>query len=1333
PTLTAVEAFAFAPAAPSSGTFYLDQVKLYSNIGGLPSGPKASLSASSYSVDEGGTAVITVTLDMTSTQAITVSYVMTDITAVAGVDYTDTSSSLVFAPDEVLLTFTVATIDNSVYDPNKTIQLEIMNPVNAGLGSPKTAILTILENEAPPQPPIAPENVWVVENFENGLPSGFDGYGNPVGFVTWGSAANTFISTLAVTPTEPLAPPIWLEPNHLLQVDYDIAGGGYGGFTHAFSNEALDTWLSQDWANYEGVSFWVYGVDSGGEINFDIFDNRTTTGDSCERWTYIFLDDFSGWQYFEVPFTDFVRKGWQPDYAPNDGLTLTEVWGYAFGFPVGVGAQTNYIENVGLKMETLVVDDFATGVPMGTDSFGNTIGFMTWGNVTNTYITTTQVVSTSPLNFPLPLGGNNFLQVDYDIAAGGWGGFTHLFTNETVDTWISQNWITYEGMSFWVYGTESGGDINIDIFDNKTTSGDSCERWTYIFPDNFSGWRYLAVPFSDFTRKGWQPGGAPNDGLTLTEVWGYAFGFPADVGARTNYLELVTTYGNVTPPPQEPKVSFGSWGYSVMEGEEVTVTVKLNVPLTYPVTVTFATEGGTTIPDRDYLVVSETFSFAPGEIEQSFGITTLDDIKYEGDQTVGLRLSDPISVTLGAVDKVDLTIEDNDPYDPMLVEDFETYPYLYDTWGLATLSTTEVISGSGMALPGQWLYENILQASTAEAGVASYSPPGNGFGPTFAQSADWSAADGLSLWYYGQNSGETITVTVDDNRLPDPGPTGWELVWSDEFSGTAGSAVDNNNWTHEIGGEGWGNNELEYYTDSTENSYQDGAGNLVIKAQEVDPEDEPLDCHYGECEYTSARLITAGKFEMAYGRVEASIKVPYGQGIWPAFWMLGNDIFADGWPQCGEIDIMENIGSEPNIVHGTIHGPGYSGGNGIGSGYTLDTGNFSDDFHTFAVEWEPTEIRWYVDDDPNPYYTVTVDDIPDGTEWVFDHPFFIILNVAVGGAWPGYPDATTVFPQTMSVEYVRVYQAADTAERFDASFVDSFSGWQQVQLPFDVFTRSTFQPDGAPNDGLGLDEVWGYSFGMADDSTATLDQIRLYTGEVDLPTVQLETAESSVLEGSGATITVTLDQPYYMPVSVDYATADGTALAGQDYITSTGTLTFPAGTTSQTFEIVTNQDTLDELDETVLITLSNPDNAILGAVDEATLTIEDDDEPVVLPVVSFAQAAYGVTESGTAVITVTLDITPTSAVTVTYTTADGTAIAGSDYLTSTGTLVFAPGETRLTFEVATLEDATQEVDETILLTLSNPEGATLGEVDEATLTIVDPTYQVFMPFIINKP
>lgn len=249
---------------------------------------------------------------------------------------------------------------------------------------------------------------------------------------------------------------------------------------------------------------------------------------------------------------------------------------------------------------------------------------------------------------------------------------------------------------------------------------------------------------------------------------------------------------------------------------------------------------------------------------------------------------------------------------------------------------------------------------------------------------------------------------------------GRKLVFRDEFTGVQGAAIDSTKWTAEIGGNGWGNQELEYYTNSTDNAFLDGSGSLVIKAVKLVPP-LTLSCWYGPCQYTSARLITKGKFDLKYGRFEARIKIPRGQGVWPAFWMLGNNIDNVGWPTCGELDIMENIGREPSTVHGTMHGPGYSGANGIGAPFSLpNNAAFADAFHVFAIEWSTNEIHWYVDG--SEYKTVRPQDLPAGSQWVFDHPFFVILNFAVGGQWPGSPDTSTTFPQTMTVDYVRVYR-----------------------------------------------------------------------------------------------------------------------------------------------------------------------------------------------------------------------------------------------------------------------------------------------------------------------
>ena len=254
-----------------------------------------------------------------------------------------------------------------------------------------------------------------------------------------------------------------------------------------------------------------------------------------------------------------------------------------------------------------------------------------------------------------------------------------------------------------------------------------------------------------------------------------------------------------------------------------------------------------------------------------------------------------------------------------------------------------------------------------------------------------------------------------DPKRPQP-RSGWTLVWSDEFSGTDGSSPDATRWTYDVGGNGWGNRELEYYTNHPENARIE-KGNLVITARK----ESYAGADGVTRDYTSTRLKTQDLFVQTYGRVEARIKTPRGQGMWPAFWMLGQDIPTVGWPKCGEIDIMENIGKEPATIHGSLHGPSTTAPTSdLTATFTLPSGqNFADEFHIYAVEWDPDTVRFSVDS--NLYATFRSSDWPAGGKWVFDHPFFIILNLAVGGDWPGSPDASTKFPQTMLIDYIRVY------------------------------------------------------------------------------------------------------------------------------------------------------------------------------------------------------------------------------------------------------------------------------------------------------------------------
>jgi beta-glucanase (GH16 family) len=270
-------------------------------------------------------------------------------------------------------------------------------------------------------------------------------------------------------------------------------------------------------------------------------------------------------------------------------------------------------------------------------------------------------------------------------------------------------------------------------------------------------------------------------------------------------------------------------------------------------------------------------------------------------------------------------------------------------------------------------------------------------------------------------SGFTDSAVASGTYTISSGQT-WTLIWSDEFNGPAGSSPNPANWNYDTGGGGWGNAELEYYCAPTSgtpcnpgnpNIYLDGNGNLVIKA-----------INSGGT-WTSGRMNTNGKFQVQYGRIEARMKLPVGAGIWPAFWMLGTNIGSVGWPTCGEQDIMEWVPQyTPTTTSSHIHGPGYSGSKGIGADFTFPNGGRTDDasYHVYGVIWAANKLQFYRDDYTKPFLTLTPANIPAGTQWVYNHPFNILLNLAIGGGFPGNPDASTPNPAIVLVDWVRVYQ-----------------------------------------------------------------------------------------------------------------------------------------------------------------------------------------------------------------------------------------------------------------------------------------------------------------------
>jgi len=976
--------------------------------------------------------------------------------------------------------------------------------------------------------------------------------------------------------------------------------GFYGGFGRTFPVDLSGTTHFNFWINPDA------GQDYTLEINLQEDDNDDGAADT------VFDDEFQyncvvgpagpcavaggGWQLVSIPLADFFDDNSfftggngvldpTPASRGGNGELINVVIAVIGNTGSDATFRTDYwtfTRGPFVPDFRQIIDDFESGVAPGTPCAPNVppLNFCTFSGAGSTVAISNPATPPAPV---LPAVGtpNSVLQMDVDVTS--YAGFIHGF--EAGGEWVSQDWSTSEGFSLWFHGTGSGTTVFIDILDNRNpgSTTDDAERWTVDFVDNFVGWQLLEFPFTSFVRK--EIGnGAPNDGFGRFEVHGWALGTLGTDGPRVYYVDEVSIYGVSEPPALA--VSFALIDTEIEEGTTGDVTVKLNRPFgsedPAQVSVDFATDIAGAVAGEEYTPTSGTLTFTNGgPIELTFPIETFDDTKFEGDERIVLRLSNPVDVELGSTQARALIV-DNDPFDPLLLDDFEQGAFLWETEGPVELDATRVEVGDPYERPGQDAIENVLSAvvplhvdvdvqgrvcnegngvipvvllttnsfdattvdhSTVTLGDAyethvdkktgetqrhvedvdddgdmdlvfhfRYDETGlpcdpdvvpfNGFtyggqpitgggsdaafGRDFAIGQDWTGTESLSFWYYGSGGGEEVTVTLKDNRAPDPGPSGWNMVWSDEFDEPAGTPPNPGNWTHEIGDgalngiEGWGNSELQYYTDDPANSATDGNGNLVITLREADGTQE---CFYGTCEFTSARLLSWHKAEFAYGRIESRLRVPGAgtdfRGLWPAFWSLGTDISYNPWPGAGEIDIMEWVGRLPNEIFGTIHGPGYSGGSSFGGIY--DFGEpVSNDYHTFTIEWEPDLIVWYVDGIE--YHRATPGDVPG--PWVYNKPFFLLLNFAIGGNFGGPVGEDVQFPQEYLLDYVRVYQGPDTAERFETSFTDDFVGWQEVTIPLSDFVRSADQPESAPDDGLGLDEVWGYGFALPDGNAS---------------------------------------------------------------------------------------------------------------------------------------------------------------------------------------------------------------------------------------------------------
>ncbi|NNF53950.1 MAG: family 16 glycosylhydrolase [Acidimicrobiales bacterium] len=1032
------------------------------------------------------------------------------------------------------------------------------------------------------------------------------------------------------------------------------ASGFYGGFGRTSPTDLSGT---------DHFNFWINpnaGQDYTLEINLQEDDNSDGAANALDDDEFQFNCVIGaagpcaiaggGWQLVSIPLGDFfddnsffIGGNGVLDATPADGELINIVIAV-----IGTGSDVNFRTDYWafssgplVVNSSIVIDDFESGLPSGSDGDGAPLGFYTFQGAGSGIAISTQSTPPAP---ELPAVGtpNNVLLMNIDSTS--FAGYIHAFENAAVDTWVPQDWSTSEGISFWFDGNNSGSGMFIDILDNRTAGSttDDAERWTVEFTDDFDGWKLYELPFSSFTRK--EIGnGAPNDGLGLFEMHGYAFGALGTGGPQEFYFDQVSLYGVAEPPALAAQ--FSVQNTFIEEGTTGEVGVKLTRPMgpddPAQVSIDYATERSNAVPGEDFTPTSGTLTFVNGgPSELSFPVETFDDTKFTGDLQVVIRLTNPVDVERGALFQGSVLIDDNDPFDPKLVDDFEQGAFLWDTEGPASLDAVRTEATDPGARPGQDAVENVgvavVPRSVDISVQGNVCTTGNGVVPVhllstpdfdatsvdhttvtfgtatemhvnkktgvaqrhvddvnndglddlvfhfrgkdiavpcgdsvsfngttldgqpitaggsdaavvrdFPIDQDWTGTETLDFWYYGAGGGEEVTVGLKNNRVADPGPSGWTLAWADEFNEPAGTPPNPANWAYELGDttpdgkNGWGNEELQYYTDDPANAATDGNGNLVITLDEADGTQE---CYYGPCEFESARLLTQNKAEFAYGRIESRLQVPDGgPGLWPAFWSLGTDITYNPWPGAGEIDFMEYVSRLPNEIFGTIHGPGYSGGGSFGGIY--DFGEpVSDDYHTFVVEWEPDLITWYVDGIQ--YHQATPADVPG--PWVFEKPFFLLLNFAIGGNFGGAIDPTNVYPQQYAIDYVRVYQGPDTAERFETTFTDSTAGWQQVSIPISAFTRSADQPAGAPNDGLNLDEVWGYSLSFPNGTAS---------GEARIDLVEL----------------IPIPPPTELVVSTLNDLGPGSLREALGLIADGGTITFDPGLAGDTISLTSGQ------------------------------------------------------------------------------------------------------------------------------------------------------------------
>jgi hypothetical protein len=742
---------------------------------------------------------------------------------------------------------------------------------------------------------------------------------------------------------------------------------------------------------------------------------------------------------------------------------------------------------------------------------------------------------------------------------------------------------------------------------------------------------------------------------------------PANTTLGTPHAATLTIVDDDEPPT----VQFSGAAYSVGEGAgTATVSATLSAAPAMTVTVDYATSDGTAEAGSDYTAISGTLAFAPGQMSRSFTVTIFDDECDESNETVNLALSDPINATLGTPPTATLTIADDD--EPPTVQ-----------FSGAVYSTGE---GTGVATIIATLSAASWQTVTVDYAT---SDPSTGSGQVPATAGDdYIAANGTLAFAPGQTS-RTFDVTILDDTLDEPDET-LDLMLNNLANGTMGTPPtatltivdDDEPPTVQFSGAMYSVGEGAGAAMVLVNLSMQSTMTVTVDYATADP---PPGSAPGVAEAGDDYTAVSGTLRFAPGQTSQVFSVlvsndPFDEPDETFLLTLNNPANGTlGTPHTATLTIVDD--DEPPPVQ--FSSAAYSVGEGAGTATVIAT--------LSAPSWQTVTVDYATSDPSTALYF----------DWAqYKHFDWAQYKRQISGQGSGQAPATAG-DDYIAVSGTLTFVPGDTSETFDVTILD------------DTYDE--------PDETLLLTLSNPVSGTLGTPHTATLTIV-----DDDEPAaVQFSSAAYSVGEGAGAaTVIATLSAPSWQTVTVEYATSDPStgsgqvpAEAGSDYTAISGTLTFAPGQTSRTFDVTILDDGIDEPDETINLTLSDPVSATLGTPPTATLTIVDDDEP---PGVQFSSAAYSVGEgTGMATVTATLSTASAMIVTVDYATSNGTATAGDDYTAASGTLNFAPGQTSRTFDVTILDDTFDEPDETLTLALSNPSNGTPGTPHTATLTIVD--------------